>query len=140
MDPIKVLTETFKNGNLLVYNNIIEKFDEYNLKIKAIDYKICWYYNKTIQNNYVELLNLMTELNMFIKFMTREIIENKEPFSRKDLKINGKMLMEIGFEFGPSIGKALDILLGYVQENPELNNATQLKVIAHGILLSGEAE
>ena len=50
------------------------------------------------------------------------------------------MLMEIGFKFGPGIGKALDILLGYVQENPELNNATQLKVIAHGILLSGEAE
>lgn len=72
--------------------------------------------------------------------LVEEIIENKEPFSRKDLKINGKMLMEIGFEFGPSIGKALDILLGYVQENPELNNATQLKVIAHGILLSGEAE
>lgn len=78
MDPIKVLTETFKKGNLLVYNNIIEKFDEYNLKIKAIDYKICWYYNKTIQNNYVELLNFMTELNMFIKFMTREIIEYKD--------------------------------------------------------------
>lgn len=72
--------------------------------------------------------------------LVEEIIENKEPFSRKDLKINGKMLMEIGFEFGPSIGKALDILLGYIQENPELNNATQLKVIAHGILLSGEAE
>ena len=72
--------------------------------------------------------------------LVEEIIENKEPFSRKDLKINGKMLMEIGFEFGPGIGKALDILLGYVQENPELNNATQLKVIAHGILLSGEAE
>ena len=72
--------------------------------------------------------------------LVEEIIENKEPFSRKDLKINGKMLMEIGFKFGPSIGKALDILLGYVQENPELNNATQLKVIAHGILLSGEAE
>ena len=72
--------------------------------------------------------------------LVEEIIENKEPFSRKDLKINGKMLMEIGFKFGPGIGKALDILLGYVQENPELNNATQLKVIAHGILLSGEAE
>lgn len=72
--------------------------------------------------------------------LVEEIIENKEPFSRKDLKINGKMLMEIGFKFGPGIGKALDILLGYVQENPELNNTTQLKVIAHGILLSGEAE
>lgn len=46
----------------------------------------------------------------------------------------------VWLEFGPGIGKALDILLEYVQENPELNNATQLKVIAHGILLSGEIE
>lgn len=72
--------------------------------------------------------------------LIEEVIENKEPFCRKDLKIDGRTLMKIGFEFGPGIGKALDILLEYVQENPELNNATQLKVIAHGILLSGEIE
>lgn len=72
--------------------------------------------------------------------LIEEVIENKEPFSRKDLKIDGRTLMKIGFEFGPGIGKALDILLEHVQENPELNNATQLKVIAYGILLSGEIE
>lgn len=66
--------------------------------------------------------------------LVEEVIENKEPFSRKDLKINGKMLMEIGFEFGPEIGKTLDTLLGYVQDNPELNKPGLLKKIAVKIL------
>lgn len=78
LDPTKILTETFKSSNLAEYDKIIENLNEYNLKIKAIDYKIYWYYNRTIQNNYVELLNFMNELNMFIKFMTREITEYRD--------------------------------------------------------------
>ena len=40
LDPTKILTETFKSSNLAEYNKIIENLNEYNLKIKAIDYKI----------------------------------------------------------------------------------------------------
>lgn len=66
--------------------------------------------------------------------LLEEIIENQEPFSRKDLKINGKMLMDIGFEFGPDIGKTLDIILHYVQNNPELNTVSKLQEIAKRLL------
>lgn len=66
--------------------------------------------------------------------LIEEVIENKEPFSRKDLKIDGRTLMKIGFKFGPEIGKTLDTLLGYVQDNPELNKPGLLKKIAVKIL------
>jgi len=66
--------------------------------------------------------------------LVEEVIKNKEPFSRKDLNIDGRMLISIGFEFGPEIGKTLDTLLGYVQENPELNKPKLLKEIAVKIL------
>ena len=72
--------------------------------------------------------------------LVEEVIENKEPFSRKDLNIDGKKLIEIGFKPGPEIGKAFDIMLEYVQEHPELNDRMRLEMIAHGILLSGDAK
>ena len=67
--------------------------------------------------------------------LVEEIIKNKEPFSRKDLNINGHDLIKIGFKPGAELGKVLDLLLEYIQENPEANNITQLNTIAHEILL-----
>lgn len=54
-----------------------------------------------------------------------EIKENKEPFSVKNLNINGKDLMELGFQ-GKEIGDALNFLLEKVIENPDLNEKETL--------------
>ena len=55
-----------------------------------------------------------------------EIINNKEPLSVKDLKINGYDLMKIGIKPGKEIGFILNSLLEKVLENPELNNKEDL--------------
>ncbi len=51
-----------------------------------------------------------------------EKVQN-DPISVKMLKINGHDLMnDLGLEAGPKLGAILDVLLGEVLENPELNN------------------
>ena len=57
----------------------------------------------------------------------REILENKEAISIKDLDINGKDLIEMGFGEGKIIGDILDYLLEKVMEEPELNEKEKLK-------------
>ncbi|QDX94675.1 CCA tRNA nucleotidyltransferase [Brevibacillus laterosporus] len=57
---------------------------------------------------------------------TKEILEEKQPFSVKDLDINGHDLIEIGFEKGRKIGEVLNKLLELVLDQPELNTKTIL--------------
>ena len=60
----------------------------------------------------------------------RYIIEkiSRDPISTKMLKINGNDIMKIlKIKPGPRIGKILDILLGYVLEDPKKNKADFLK-------------
>lgn len=64
----------------------------------------------------------------------KEIIENKEPFSRRDLKINGTDLITLGFEPGKLIGETLDFLLEFVLTNPSYNEPKLLKDIARAKL------
>lgn len=58
------------------------------------------------------------------------ILEQNECFSLKDLKINGKELIELGFNKGKEIGELLNYLLEKVIENPDLNNKEQLIKLA----------
>ena len=64
-----------------------------------------------------------------------KIINEKQPLTVKDLAINGKDLMEIGFKQGKEIGIALNWLLEMVLINPNLNNYDDLSecVIRRGI-------
>lgn len=55
-----------------------------------------------------------------------EIKTHKEPMKIKDLAINGKDLIEIGFKPGPVFSKILNTLLERVLENPELNEKEKL--------------
>ena len=59
----------------------------------------------------------------------REILYYKEPFSRKDLDINGNDLKNIGFS-GKEIGIILEKLLDFVMEDPDLNTHEQLLRLA----------
>lgn len=59
--------------------------------------------------------------------MQKEIVENGECLSAKELKINGKRLMELGVSPGPGMGRILNDLLQQVLEQPELNTEEQLE-------------
>jgi tRNA nucleotidyltransferase (CCA-adding enzyme) len=55
-----------------------------------------------------------------------EIIQEKNCYSVKDLKINGSDLIDIGFKPDKSMGDVLNWLLEIVIEEPELNEKEQL--------------
>lgn len=66
--------------------------------------------------------------------LVEEVIENKEPFSRKDLAINGDDLINIGFKPGKDIGLALNELLELVIRRPSWNEKEVLTIYANGLL------
>ncbi len=51
----------------------------------------------------------------------REILQERPPVSLKDLAINGKDLIELGYKEGREIGWVLKELLNLVLEKPTLN-------------------
>ena len=55
-----------------------------------------------------------------------KIINEKQPMSIKDLKINGKDLMKLGYAQGKLIGTILNRLLELALEEPELNTKENL--------------
>jgi tRNA nucleotidyltransferase (CCA-adding enzyme) len=66
--------------------------------------------------------------------LVQQVIEQQEAVTRKDLTVNGKDLMNLGFAAGPELGQALDKLLDVVIENPELNTREELLRLAQGFL------
>ncbi|MBW6409401.1 CCA tRNA nucleotidyltransferase [Clostridium weizhouense] len=77
------------------------------------------------------LLNLVKAKNELEK-----ILEKNECFNLKDLRVNGKDLIEIGFSKGKEIGEVLSYLLNIVIENPELNNKQKLLIIVKNRFLN----
>lgn len=65
-----------------------------------------------------------------LKEQCYKILNENQPLSTKDLKINGRDLMDIGFKQGKRIGETLIYLLEEVIENPELNDKDVLINIA----------
>ncbi len=59
----------------------------------------------------------------------KEVLDKKEPFSRKDLEIDGNDLMVLGAK-GRQIGEMLDILLDCVMEDEDLNKKEKLLRLA----------
>lgn len=57
-----------------------------------------------------------------IKEMCNKIISEKQPITTKDLAVDGKDLIDIGYTPGKKIGAVLETLLDIVLEKPELNN------------------
>lgn len=56
-----------------------------------------------------------------LKRQVERILNEKQPLSKKDLKITGHDLIELGVPEGKQIGEILSKLLEIVLENPELN-------------------
>lgn len=55
-----------------------------------------------------------------------QIINSKEVYEQKQLTIDGKDVIELGYKQGRIIGEILEYLLEQVLENPELNNREEL--------------
>ena len=56
-----------------------------------------------------------------IEYILEEVLQDDECFSLKDLAVNGKDLITIGYKPGKEIGEILNRLLEMVIEDPELN-------------------
>jgi tRNA nucleotidyltransferase (CCA-adding enzyme) len=94
--------------------------------------------NRVGKDNLDELFELMdadiraskpphdfTELKI-LEDDVRRILNEKEPLTTKDLKINGYDLMTIGYKPGRELGNILKYLLEKVLEQPALNNKETL--------------
>lgn len=67
------------------------------------------------------------------KELLKEIINDKETLTIKELKINGRDLIEMGITEGTQIGDILNTLFGEVIDNPELNDREYLLLRAKKI-------
>lgn len=68
------------------------------------------------------------------KRLYREIVEQDECVSLKELKINGNDLIAEGLKPGKQLGTILNNLLDAVIEKPELNEKDALLVLARGLI------
>ena len=71
----------------------------------------------------------ITNLYAFADRINEEL-EKDNALTLKDLRIDGRRLIEIGIKPGPGMGKLLDTLLDEVIENPSLNNEEYLEARA----------
>lgn len=111
-------------NNLIGYMFI----DESNLNKVDIKYIL----NKIGDSKFEQILNLksiyysniLNKRNKYIKLcikILKDIINNKECYTIKDLKINGNDLKELGYK-GNDIGTNLNYILEEVIQNPNLNS------------------
>lgn len=98
-------------GENLVYDLIDIKKSE--IIFHAVDKKDC-------------KLNLLSKSRENIS----DIIKNNECYSLKQMKIDGRDLIELGYVKGKKIGEVLSYLLDIVIQSPELNNKKRLTEIA----------
>lgn len=61
-----------------------------------------------------------------LKAKIKEELDKKPPFGPKDLALNGRDLMSLGFPEGPLLGKILKDLVELVLDHPEKNNREDL--------------
>jgi tRNA nucleotidyltransferase (CCA-adding enzyme) len=64
-----------------------------------------------------------------LKENIQKILSEEQCYSLKDLSINGKDIIELGFKEGKEIGEMLQYLLDIVIENPDENNREKLMEI-----------
>ena len=107
-------SKTDMENNSVCIKKLLNEIGE-ELFFDLIDYK---------KAQYVYLKKDITELDE-IKKETKRIIECNEPYSVKDLAINGFDLMELGFK-GKEISDMLNYLISEVIRHPEYNSKQKL--------------
>ena len=107
-------SKTDMENNSVCIKKLLNEIGE-KLFFDLIDYK---------KAQYVYLKKDITELDD-IKKEAKRIIESNEPYSVKDLAINGFDLMELGFK-GKEISDMLNYLISEVIRHPEYNSKQKL--------------
>lgn len=74
---------------------------------------------------YIEQESRLQKINN-IEYIVEEVLQKDECFSLKDLAVNGKDLIEIGYKPGKEIGNTLNCLLQLVIEGVYLNEKSEL--------------
>ena len=131
-DEIKKILRTLKydnktinfvsslNSNQLSYNNINSDVD-LKLWINSIDREILFDTFEYIISKLSFKNNSTSKIQKLYK-RTKEIIENKEPLTIKDLLVTGSdIIAECDITPGKKLGETLNFLLLKVLENPSLN-------------------
>jgi tRNA nucleotidyltransferase (CCA-adding enzyme) len=134
---LKYSKTIIKNCDLLIKYMFIDEINIKSIKIKPILNKIG---SENLINiftlkkiYYKDKLNIIynkeyeMRCNILDKFINQiiEIEKNKECYKIKDLKINGKIIKELGYS-GAEIGEKLEYLLEEVIKNPKLNEEKKL--------------
>ena len=88
--------------------------------INEIGFDLAEEFLNLIINKNIDNYNFVYALELLHKYK-----EDNTPIFIKDLKINGKDLMDIGFK-GEEVGASLNCLLNIIHERPELNENTIL--------------
>ncbi|WP_163195099.1 CCA tRNA nucleotidyltransferase [Clostridium thermarum] len=76
----------------------------------------------------------------YLKRKSKQILEQRQPLSLKQLAINGSDLIALGVKPGKFMGNVLNHLLEVVLESPELNNKELLKDIAQKYISENEKD
>lgn len=75
----------------------------------------------------------------YIESLAKEILDDKDPLSIKDLNIKGNdLIKELSIKNGKEIGSILNYLLEEVLKNPELNNKSSLLNLSRQFLLNSK--
>lgn len=88
-----------------------------------------------IQSQTIAWIEERLQDNDEVRKIAKDILNRKEPFSMKDLAINGTDLIGIGYKQGEKIGEVLDKLLDLVIETPACNERNALLGFAETWLL-----
>lgn len=99
-------------------NRIGEDEIFYLLNLKEAD-RLC-------SNNHEDIESLLS-----IKATVQRIFIEDQVYEKKQLEIDGKDLIELGYKQGKQIGEILDFLLEKVLEDPELNKKELLIELIH---------
>ena len=99
--------------------NIEDLFD-----LRLADMYGMW--NESVDMRYSEAIQLLLEFKERISAQ----LEKNNAMSLKDLKVNGKDLMQIGIPAGKDLGRILNELMDCVLEDPQMNDKEKLLEIA----------
>ncbi len=123
------------------------KYDNYTIKSVST---LMLYYDEKIEAEKLYIKNILKviDIEMFTKVLYMKkgccgyesvkehfeileaIVENKECYKLKDLKIDGNELIRLGISSGKIVGEMLKALLDIVMINPEMNTFEKLREAA----------
>lgn len=131
---------TIDNCNKLIENMFLDENNIDKIRIKQRLRQIGYsnlikvlqlkknYYSYILKEDNCKLKEKNKELDIYVNTII-EIEKNKECYTIKDLKIDGKILKNIGYN-GKAIGEKLEKLLYEVMKNPNLNKKEILVELA----------